>query len=577
MEYLLKASGLVVVLFLFYYLFLKNETFFKSIRSYFLIGLIVVISLPLIEIPVYVDYAVNQLNNVEFVEVMEAPSETLKSIDWTAIIGAIYLIGLLFFIFKFLIQLTSLIYLISKHQFYKDGMYYFIETSKDISPFSFFNVIIFNNKNFSSEELEQIINHEKAHVMQWHSLDTLLAHILVILLWFNPFVWLYKKAVQQNLEFLADSYALELANNQKLYQLTMLKTSQAAYCTDISNNFYNSLIKKRIVMLHKNRSTNKRQWKYALLIPMLIAFVFTFNTKTIAQDQKLMEIDEIDELNVELIINKDSKDETIKKEKEFFKKEFNVDLNFKGIKRNKVGEITAIKITAKSKGSSANYAVSGDTPIKPIKISYNSEGEKISIGAGKVLHKKHYEYRVHKDGNVEVTKHKDKKGNYVFITSEGDDIKWKSKDDNELIEVEEITITKKGDNTWTHKEGETHVNVEVIKSKDGKNLVKIIEDDGEKKVIEIIEDGDKNVFHIKKDGDKLKKHKISKTDNFVFISDGDGKEPLIFIDGKEASKEEMEKLDSNSIESVNVYKGESAIKKYGEKAKNGVIQITTKK
>ena len=41
MDYLLKASGLVIIFFVFYYLFLRNETFFKSIRIYFLIGLII--------------------------------------------------------------------------------------------------------------------------------------------------------------------------------------------------------------------------------------------------------------------------------------------------------------------------------------------------------------------------------------------------------------------------------------------------------------------------------------------------------------------------------------------------------
>jgi TonB-dependent SusC/RagA subfamily outer membrane receptor len=575
MEYLLKASGLVILLILFYYLFLKNETFFKSIRSYFLIGLIIVICLPLIEIPVYVENITNQFNTIEFIEATQVQTETLNSFDWIAVLSSIYILGLLLFSLKFIFQLASLSYLITKHKFYKEGKYYFIETSKDISPFSFFNIIIFNNQHFSSEELEQIINHEKAHAMQWHSLDTLLAHILVILLWFNPFVWLYKKAVQQNLEFLADSYALELANNQKLYQLTMLKTSQAAFCTDISNNFYNSLIKKRIVMLHKNRSTSKNQWKYALLIPMLIAFIFTFNTKTIAQEKEIVEIKEQEKRKIELVITKDSEEDSLNKLKKAANKLNNLDINFKGIKRNSKGEITAIKITAKSKGSNANYSVTGNNPIKPIKISYNSEDDNIGIGAGEILHKKHYVYEVYENGNVDIKTDKKTSANYVFVTSDSD--KSKSKGGNEIVEVEEITITKKGENSWIQKDGETQVNVEVTKSKDGKKLVKIIEKEGDHEVIEIIEDGDENVFHIKKDGDKLKKHKISKTDNFVFISDGDGKEPLIFIDGKEASKEEMEKLEPDFIKSVTVLKDDSAIKKYGKKGKNGVILITTKK
>lgn len=69
MDYLLKASGLVIIFFVFYYLFLRNETFFKSIRIYFLIGLIIAVSIPLIEIPVYVEAASKQISNLNFGEI----------------------------------------------------------------------------------------------------------------------------------------------------------------------------------------------------------------------------------------------------------------------------------------------------------------------------------------------------------------------------------------------------------------------------------------------------------------------------------------------------------------------------
>ena len=259
------------------------------------------------------------------------------------------------------------------------------------SVFSFFNYIVFNNKQFTSTELKQIINHEKAHAIQWHSLDTLLAHILVILLWFNPFVWLYKKAVQQNLEFLADSYALKLADNEKFYQLTLLKIFQQNYCTEITNNFYNSLIKKRITMLHKNRSTNKSQWKYALLIPLLTAFVFTFNTKTIAQEKEIIEVEEVPEVieeiievvelensSTDFIISKDSNSEDLEKISNIAK-DNGVTITFKGIKRNANNEIVAIKISAKTAQSNAKFENKGTNPIKPIKISYDSNNGKISI------------------------------------------------------------------------------------------------------------------------------------------------------------------------------------------------------
>lgn len=289
MEYLLKASGIVVILFLFYDIFLKNETFFKSIRGYFIIGLLIVLIIPLIEIPIYAKAIVSQINFTDYSEIATS-KDVAYSIDWQQVIFIIYATGVVFFSLKFLVQLISLGFLISKHPIVKHENYYFIETLKNVSPFSFFNIIVYNKNQFSINELQHIINHEKAHVKQWHSIDVILSHLLVITLWFNPFIWLYKKAVQQNLEFLADSYALKLTNNQKLYQLTLLKTSGANYCTEITNSFYNSLLKKRIIMLHKNRSTTKSQWKYALLLPILVVFIVTFNTKVIAQGKKYLRL-----------------------------------------------------------------------------------------------------------------------------------------------------------------------------------------------------------------------------------------------------------------------------------------------
>jgi len=582
MDYLLKASGLIILFFLFYYIFLKNETFFKSIRSYFLIGLIVAVSIPLVEIPVYIEAVTKQFNSSNFNTITNAPIIE-QSFDWIQLLTFTYLAGIVFFSLKFLLQLISLAFLLSKHELNKKGKYYFIETSKNISPFSFFNIIIYNKSQFSIDELAQIINHEKAHAIQWHSLDTILAHLLVITLWFNPFVWLYKKAVQQNLEFLADAYALQKANNHKLYKLTLLKTCSSNYCTEITNNFYNSLIKKRIIMLHKNKSKNRSQWKYALLLPALIAFIFIFNTKIVAQDHQLIEVEE---QLVELIIDKNTNDGTLSQETATFKNEFDISLSFKGIKRNAKNEITAIKITAKGNNVKANFANSGSEPIQSIKITYDSGKNSISIGNIGKPHKEHYSYTIHKDHKGKPNKD----GNFVFVTSDGEVNTWTSKSSDTIIHENKIIIKEsEGEHVWVHK-GDDNVNIEVIEiNNDGKKTVKILKEPKEVKEvkevkekkynIKIIEEGDdnntsENVFIIKSD---KQGNDHTKTGNTLFMTTDSSDKPLIILDGKEISSEEMEKIKPDNIESINVLKGDSAIKKYGEKAKNGVIEITKKK
>ena len=586
MEYLLKASGMLFMLFLFHAIFLKNETFFKSIRGYFIIGLLIVLAVPLVEIPIYVEAVASQLNLNGFTEIASNTVTGQQAIDWTKLMVYTYLAGVVFFSLKFLTQLTSLGILLSKHKFVKSGIFYLVETSKNIAPFSFFNIIIYNKSQFSMEELDQIINHEKAHAKQWHSIDTILAHLLVISLWFNPFVWLYKKAVQQNLEFLADAYALERANNHKLYQFTILKTSSANYCTEITNNFYNSLIKKRIVMLQKNKSNNNSQWKYALLLPLLVAFVFTFNTKVIAQEKKLVKVEEI---KANLLISSTTSDKELKKEATAFKKEFGITLTFKGVKRNTDNKITAIKIDAKGKGLKSKFENAGSTPIKPIKIAYDSKNNSLNISNLDKVHKSHYSYKIHKDGDknlkrVEFKGKSKKDGNFVFITSDGEKI---HKGDKQ-VKYEYKVVRKKGDKkgnkekVWIHKNDKNNnVKVEVIELKEGEHVIEVIHEGDveleETHEIEIIKEKEgENVFIIKTDGDQMKKHKITTKGDFVFIS-SDDESPLIIADGKEISKEKMEDIDPDKIEKIEVLKGESATKKYGDKGKNGVILITTKK
>ena len=102
MDYLLKASGIVVILFLFYYTFLRNETFFKSIRSYFLIGLLIVVSIPLVEIPIYIDQVTSQINFENYGEIASTQFVESQSFDWIQLLTFVYLLGVLVFSFKFL-------------------------------------------------------------------------------------------------------------------------------------------------------------------------------------------------------------------------------------------------------------------------------------------------------------------------------------------------------------------------------------------------------------------------------------------------------------------------------------------
>lgn len=622
MEYLLKASTVILIFYSCYKLLLQRETFFESNRWFLLIGLLIAVVMPFIVIPVYIEYVpvVQQF----IVANAETASQTVmeEPFDFIQVAYLIYSIGALYFLVKLGIELSSLLLLLKKSSGYKKGGFTFIETHHKVPPFSFFKYIVYNKNQFSETELNHIINHEKVHAKQYHSIDILLMHIASTIFWFNPVIWLYKKELQQNLEFIADKEAQTVSKCEKSYQILLLKSSVPNYQLVLANNFYNSLIKKRIVMLHKSKSNKFNAWKYALVLPVLALFIMSVNTKEIyveksvsAENQVSLadpsvenEINNVlnppvnkenlqntsNEINKQVtktaplnktqpkkaentkhakisgdhemvIINKDFTDADLESLKTQLK-EKGIDAKFKGVKRNSDNEITAIKIEVSSKKSNANYHTESDKTIRPIKIGFDSEGGSLSIGNSGDVHFSgdHAFSFVSKDGNHKI--HTAGKADNVFVIA-GDD------DDEKIVirKADKVHVSPKA-------KGKVH-----FVSEDG-NVIKI---EDKNIVITESENGDMDTIHVKRMNksnpvwitktDHTKMYAIENdNDNQIYISTSGKETPLFILNGKEISKKEMDDLKPDSIEKVEVLKGDSATEAYGEKGKNGVVLITTK-
>ncbi len=572
MEYLLKASAVIAIFYICYKLFLQGETFFESNRWFLLTGLIFAFAIPLVVIPIYITIEFSPIENIIIGSENSPIGIVEKPFDILQLASKIYLFGVVLFLGKALLQFGSLKFLILSNNKLKRGSYTFIKTNSNAPPFSFFKWIVYNPKQFSEDELQQIIIHEKVHARQYHSIDIILTQISSIIFWFNPFVWLYKKAMEQNLEFIADKNTQEQINCKKSYQHLLLKTSVPYYKMALANNFYNSLIKKRIVMLQKSKSNKFRIWKYALILPLLALFLMNFSTKEIISytefsnsksiiTESSVETDEIEER----LINKDFTEadlEQVKKELE----SKGVKLKFSGVKRNSENEIIAIKIEAKSENANANFNTSSNEPIDPIAIKIDTENNKISIGntSNSDMHFGEGYTFVAKDGNHKI--HKSTKGSNVFVYSSSDD---EHNGEHEVIEEDDKIIIKSGTKIHEIKKVHTDKNVHVISGAKGE-IIELEDEDHKDGNIKIWTGDDEKVYEFKSNNDK--------GNNQIFISNSDGKQPLFILDGKEISnKKEIEDIvDPNNIESVTVLKGDAATKKYGNKGKDGVIIIITK-
>ncbi|HEY1192962.1 M56 family metallopeptidase, partial [Flavobacterium sp.] len=245
----------------------------------------------------------------------------------------------------------------------------FIDVNENIAPFSYFGYIVYNSSLYTSTELENILEHEKVHSDQNHTVDVLISRIFCILFWFNPIVWLYKKAILQNLEFIADSEASKKIADKKAYQYTLLKITTHETCVAITNHFYQSLIKKRIVMLNKNQSNKRNYWKYCAVVPALGAFILLFQIKTIAQEKKqnlaIIQKDTVKDGSEVIKITKNTTDQELKAISTKLKTDHNVDLEVSDVKRNSDKELTAIQIQTKSEsGKKQTIKIDGNKAIK---------------------------------------------------------------------------------------------------------------------------------------------------------------------------------------------------------------------
>ncbi|RZJ28640.1 MAG: M56 family metallopeptidase, partial [Flavobacterium sp.] len=332
--YLLKSGALIALFYLAYYFLLRKETFFISNRWFLLFGLVTSVLLPLVTykkvvwidpLPSNIDWA-----NLPYATVT-APAEQGFEIDWMLVSLIVYAIGIFGFLLTFFMDFYSLNRALKGRQILRQADYRFVDTDDKIAPFSYFNYIVYNSSLYSEAELANIIEHEKVHSNQNHTMDVLFARFFCIVFWFNPFVWLYKKAMLQNLEFIADAEATKNIEDKKSYQITLLKVTGHENCVDITNHFYQSLIKKRIVMLNKNQSNRISSWKYFLIIPLLAAFLVYFQVKVVAQEKPGAIVLED---GATFKLDKNTTDAEMKTQAERLKSEHGVTLKCSRVKRN---------------------------------------------------------------------------------------------------------------------------------------------------------------------------------------------------------------------------------------------------
>ncbi|MDR1056861.1 MAG: DUF1573 domain-containing protein [Prevotellaceae bacterium] len=280
--YILKVNIVVAVFHLFYWLFLRRETFYVCNRAYFISALVLAILFPLIDFSIFFPTARPLIfiltgNPVIDVELTGANRGLVPS-DYVTII---LLSGVSLLILRLIMQLVSLfrLYIVSgKTVFCNKKM---VTVDDRVNPFSFFNWVFINPQLHEADDLHEIIAHENIHVKQYHTADILLYELAAATCWYNPFIWLMRKAMKQNLEYLTDRQVLREGYNKQHYQYNFLKVSRIPVISGIVNNFNFNDLKNRIAMMNKKQSPNGNLLKFVLVIPVFVGAALIMNAQNI--------------------------------------------------------------------------------------------------------------------------------------------------------------------------------------------------------------------------------------------------------------------------------------------------------
>lgn len=580
LNYAIQINVLLSVVYLGYVLLLKNLTFYLLNRMYFITGILFSFTYPFLDIQSWFRKPIPSVGEIAMDWSMDLGQEVDKSVfTLNNVLILLLFIGVTILSIRFLIQMISLLRIHIYSQPAQWQSYLFRNVFIPIVPFSFLNKIYVNKDHHPEPELMDIFKHEDIHVKGLHSIDILISEFTLISSWFNPFVWLMRKAIRENLEFLTDQQVLNNGVDRQTYQYSLLRVNTGGGSATLGNQFSFKTLKRRIMMMNKKRSAKIQLGKYAFMLPIFVltAGAFTLNK---AEAKITAAVDAAKEMNLEI---------QLPNEKEL-----------KGLIDNsiKIDSLAIGEISLKDIDFKKNYLFKIDARTVPAKeVKALKQDEIVSV-----------KYYKQGDFSVSHVDDLDKDGLIIVYTKKALAEKERLKEEARkraklfLLDGKEITLDelKKIDT-------KTIASFMILKKEDGfakygeKGKNGVLEmstnsnDLSETKNIDLTDASNKRTMSLRGEviGLNVNDNSLSITGvpsgSSFKTSDGivtksvvrignpiAGKEVILILDGKEIDNDDLNKVNPDDIKEIQVLKDNAAIVKYGEKAKNGVVLITTK-
>ncbi|MDM8255470.1 M56 family metallopeptidase [Phocaeicola barnesiae] len=626
--YILKSSLCLALFYLFYRLLLSKETFHRFNRIALLGVMLISCLLPLVRITVDRATVVNTSVMLMEEDMLMYPWEMQVMVQeeaafpWREWLVAVYLLGIFFFLLRNLWSLVRMLYLIrhSRCRQMENGICLVIHQA-GFAPFSWMKYIVISQTDLD-ENGTDILIHEEAHIRNRHSLDLLLVELCVWLQWFNPAAWLLKQELQNVHEYEADEAVLRQGIDAKRYQMLLIKKAVGARLYSIANSFNHSSLKKRITMMIRKKSNPWARAKYLYVLPLAAVTVAAFARPEISEP--LDEISSVKVNDLSAITGKNSPENLSVAATSA------ADVTLKMKVTDQSGSpIVGASVLIVNSTSGTLTDLEGNFTLKvgdDQRISVSYIGMKsVELSVKECLEKQIKEVRLTSDA--------DSGPQLTVVSQSSESASQKAPQHNTTSEpqnTEEVFMVVENmpefpgglnaclkflaDHVAYPKEAaekkiQGRVIVQFVVMKDGSianaRVIRSVDPLLDAEALRVIglmpkwKPGTQRgqavnvkftmpiTFRLDKDSTDMQPALVGKVieisgatkeNNQKAFHFPDGKEtPLVVVDGEEISVSSLEKLSSDTFESINVFKGETAINRFGEKGKNGVLLITTKK
>lgn len=290
-NYLLKVSACSVLFFAFYLVVLRKLTFFKINRFYLLGSLLMSFIIPSMQFTIEREIEYTPVSNepivydveslqtstgVEVPQVTYTPPLNYEVVPFNWVLFLPYLYGGIV-VSLLLLSIWRVIHLL-KHTTKSvkeiNGLK-LISKEFGFTNCSFFNYVFIDENSLTEAEFAVLLAHEEVHAKQYHSIDKLLLMVAKAILWFNPIIYLYDKALEEAHEYEADDTTSQQIGTGS-YASLLLKLAVRKSAHPLIHNFVKSPIKERIRMLFNSKSKNMKKLVYLLALPIGLGLIWGF-------------------------------------------------------------------------------------------------------------------------------------------------------------------------------------------------------------------------------------------------------------------------------------------------------------